>query len=422
MKRGPNPTQEFVRIGANTRIKRYKPSHISPSIYWTVLMNDRGSWPDEVIVVEPAKTRYSHAIFNASLLDALRFAFPSTPIRFHCHESHLPWVKQSLEASESGLQSVSFVAESLPILPAHKWYRLRDEWLRYRSLYRRLGGCRSLLVFASISPSGLFALKLPVPLVHRHRTLLVAHCMQALGQQKTRLRDFPFDLTRILRLPLRKNMKLVALGDSILSEAKAIVGCDFSCDSVDIPRLRPDRPLVEKRQQPTFAFVGGTAKGFDLFEAISREFHSHPSGPRFLLAGYQNSDLPEDIRQFVIGVSREPIPQEELEQRIQQSHYVIWTAEPVVYKLTASATFADAMCFGVPVIAIRNEFMEHYFNLDGDAGVLCPDGAKMTECVRHILDEWTGTLEAQQSTAVELIFKRFNPSTVGRRIKEIATV
>ncbi|MEO2035048.1 MAG: glycosyltransferase [Planctomycetaceae bacterium] len=380
-------------------------------------MNDRRSWPDEVIVVEPAKTRYSHAIFNASLLDALRFAFPSTPIRFHCHESHLPWVKQSLETSESGLQSISFVVESLPILPAHKWYRLRNEWLRYRSLYRRLGGRRSLLVFASISPSGLFALKLPIPLMHRHRTLLVAHCLQALGQPKTRLRDFPFDLARILRMPLRKNMKLVALGDSILSEARAIVGCEFSCDSVDIPRLRPDRPLVEKRQQPTFAFVGGTAKGFDLFEAISREFHRHPSGPRFLLAGYQNSDLPEDIRQFVIGVSREPIPQEELEQRIQQSHYVIWTAEPEVYRLTASATFADAMCFGVPVIAIRNEFMEHYFKLDGDAGLLCSDGDGMSLRVRQILNDWPACGIVEHSAAAKLLFQRFNPRSTGAGIR-----
>lgn len=379
---------------------------------------DQGSWPSEIVVVEPAKTRYSHAIFNASLLDALRYAFPGTPIRFHADESHVPWVRESLEVSESGVNAVSFVTEPFEELPGHKWKRVRSEWQRYRGLYRKLGRAGQLLVFASVSPSGLFALKMPMPFAGRHRTLITMHCLQALTKPRTRLRDLPLDLARILRMRLRKGQTLIALGESLLSNARAIVG-DFECDWVDIPRLKPQRPAIAKQSRPTFAFVGGTAKGFDIFESLSRQYRDHETRPRFLLAGFVNSDLADDIGEFVEGASREPISQEELENRLMQSHYVVWTAEPDVYRLTASATFADAVCFGVPVIALRNSFIEHYFEQVGEAGILCDDGAEVSERVAQVLSGWSGTGEVPERDAVEAVFEKFSTRAVGSQLQDI---
>lgn len=376
------------------------------------------SWPQEIVVVEPAKTGYSHAIFNASLLESVRYAFPETPIRFHAHESHLQWVKESLQVSASDVESVSFVAETLTNLPGHKWKRAWREWQRYRSLYRRLGGARQLLVFASVSPSGLFALKMPVPFTRHRRTLITIHCLQALTKPRTRLRDLPLDLARILQMRLRNGLLLVALGESLVKNARELIG-DFECDWVDIPRLKPQRPAIQKQARPTFAFVGGTAKGFDIFESLSRQYRDHETRPRFLLAGFVNSDLADDIGDFVEGASREPISQEELENRLMQSHYVVWTAEPDVYRLTASATFADAVCFGVPVIALRNSFMEHYFEQVGEAGVLCEDGAEMSRHTKEILDGWLGNAASEHDAATRRIATKFLPASVGTQIQAL---
>lgn len=384
------------------------------------MKNGEEQWFSRIVVVEPLKRGYSHAIFNASLLYAIRLAFPGFPIRFFAHESHTPWVKEAIASCGGVLDGIEFHEETGPDLPLAKWERLRVEWQLHRRLHRRLSGKNVLFVFASLSPSGLFALKFRSPFGRSRPTLAILHCLQDLLRRRSRLRDWPFDLTRILRIPSRRDFKLVALGESVLEQAQGVLGYPFACSTIDLPRFRPAFDVeVQKNDRPSFAFVGVTAKGFDFFEAISRELHGHKANPRFVLAGYVNSDIPEDAEKYIEGLTREPIPQVELEARLQACHYVIWAADPEVYRLTASATFVDAMCAGVPVLAVENDFMSHYFKTHG-AGKLCVDAPSLRAEILTLLADWPDASYPALQKKAEDVYARFSPASVSMKLRAIA--
>jgi len=193
--------------------------------------------------------------------------------------------------------------------------------------------------------------------------------------------------------------------------------------ALDLPRLptlkRIRREYVSD-EAITFAFIGGTRKGFSEFVDVSRSIVRNGK-VRFVLAGHVNGAVASDVTQWVEGVGTTPLTQEELDSRVAEATYAIWTGNAQEYGLTASATFADAMSAGTPVITLANDFIRYYFELYGHAGYLCDSIEELAALVQRLACQVPGAEYTRMCDAAARIAECFHPASVANRLREIAT-
>ena len=99
--------------------------------------------------------------------------------------------------------------------------------------------------------------------------------------------------------------------------------------------------------------------------------------------------------------------------------YVVWTAKPDHYRLTASGTFLDAMAFLKPGIYLRNDYIEYYFERMGDIGYLCDSCDDMVSTVREILSEFPTVRYQRQVENIRKGRIIFEPQTLAPRLRDI---
>ena len=60
------------------------------------------------------------------------------------------------------------------------------------------------------------------------------------------------------------------------------------------------------------------------------------------------------------------------------------TISDTTYDLVSSGVFADCIAFDMPVIAMRNKQLSHYFERYGQFGFLCDSVKEMADAVQEI--------------------------------------
>jgi hypothetical protein len=328
----------------------------------------------------------------------------------------------------------------------------RVEWLEIaipprelsgrRRLYGELRWCRRALlaasrpevralVLCSTTKAGLFVLKTLLPW-HGVRVPVLAVLHSILGDIELPLAAWPpklsMTLQQVLKVAHPRQLTYLVLGPSIyrcLAEIVPEVTPYFK--ALDHPYfMLPAESPADVSSPIRFGYFGTAncvTKGFPQFAQLAQEALNTRSlrKAEFLLAGFLQRDESGRAGGYegIQGLSYEPLPIDEFARRARSVTYAVGLSNPSRYRLVASASFLDALCFAKPGIYLRNPFIEHYFDSLGDIGYLCDSYDAVRDTVFSVLKEFPLSTYRQQGLNILRGRQRFEPESLAPHFRAI---
>jgi hypothetical protein len=352
-------------------------------------------------------------------------AFPQARVWFAAEPEHLRWVRSRLQGREG---TVDWLEIEIPPRRGTWWGRNGPRGLRaarrFWSHIRTLAASdeADLLVLASITAPGLMAWKAslrrddPPTIIIPHGILALLDGVGTLDRSRAAL------LRLLFRWRAPATLRYVALGGSIhaaLREIDPDAAERFS--TLEIPNLWTAEPPpgAELPTAASFGYFGVTAKGFAGFERLAERIReTHPQAV-FRLIGFHNATGPAAQEPAASAAASAPLTAAEYARRAASITHAVWTGEPEHYRLTASASYIDAIAFGKPVVAMRNAFVEHYFSQLGDIGYLCDSEGAMLETLAAIACEFPRERYRRQCANLAPARSRFAPETLAGEFRRM---
>jgi hypothetical protein len=353
---------------------------------------------------------------------------------FYGEKGHVAYVKSALERVD-GNHNIDFIPINVPKRKTIGLKRLLFEFLLSCKFFTQASNSSGrAVIFCSITSTILLSIKILLRWYFNLPTLAIIHsCLSAISKPQARrpwLRIV--GLQRVLKLPHPPRLRLIALSQSILD---------------NIIKLQPDSgshwnvlPLTyfwesknayehnsscSGKRLLTFGFlgVGAKDKGLSLYCKIADAVAQPKEMVQFIVAGYYSgSELNKPNCRFISEIPVQPLSQEKYDEHVKSITYVVSTANPIHYNLTASATFLDALSFLKPGIYLRNEYIEHYFKKMGNIGYLCDSPEEIVETIQGIITDFSPALYQQQ---VENIINGrviFEPEIIAPQLRNIVDV
>jgi hypothetical protein len=165
--------------------------------------------------------------------------------------------------------------------------------------------------------------------------------------------------------------------------------------SIDHPYFFEGDPNLNrfKDEEVRFGFFGygSLRKGADVFFQLADEVTKvkAKSVPQFTLIGQVTDPELTNIQPASVSVvsSDGPLSQRDYELQASAANYACVFHKEDAYALNASGSILDAFLYLKPIIALKSQLTEYYFNKMGDIGYLCEGYNELKNTVLDILNE-----------------------------------
>ena len=385
-----------------------------------------------ILFVEPSCFGYEHVPFNAALIKALAKCFKGMRMfrvgeashlkclsifiekHFHPESDHCDNFNIELHYFER--HAPSFASQILAIV-------------RSLLLIRRaaISNHPDLLVFSSIS-SKYYSIIRFAHLIFLPRIpclIIFHHAFHDIRQRPTNIIRRWFSLRYQLNRGCPKQFKLFVLGQSIAQNAvKYLVSAEKKIlYSIDHPYLMPTSNevdiLARLSKCLTFAYVGIARSGFDGFCKIAESL-SYSNKCRFIHIGKgSHNDITLARKSGVLGTSVEALTRVEMEALLKETTYLVGTAPPELYELSASGTFLDGLASGIPGIYLRNDYVSYYFHKLGDIGYICDSLDEIIGLILRLANKFDVLNYRHQIDNIILGRSLFEPASVAEELRDI---
>jgi hypothetical protein len=380
-----------------------------------------------ILLCEPQCAGLEHAMHNAAAIATACLARGDHEIIFLAEPHHLSAVRDLLKANiPDEIFRIEFVPMEIPSRHSAGWRRLRAEkkWITQVDVLAR-HEVQAVIILSVINTS-LWMLR---RWMRRRRVTVpvlgVAHGVLASLAQRPPRRpwDRLLSLRRVLLSDWPETFRLLTLGDSI-RECLLEIQPELSTKvvSLDHPyfwsRTQPQEPSAGNTLRMGFLGYASRVKGADVFLRLAGELGREVSGAEFPLVGFADAacGLPPEL---LAGIEPRPLAPMDYSRRVQELTYVLWTGRAEHYRLTASATFLEALSQVKPGIYLRNPYIESYFHRMGDVGYLCDDLDQMRRTVRSILADFPRERYRQQCRNILAGREIFEPKNLAPRLAAI---
>jgi hypothetical protein len=367
-----------------------------------------------ILICEPQCEGYEHVEFNAALLAAARQAFED-PVLFMAEPGHLGLVSQRAFAAR--VDGISFRPIRVPSRHRRGARRLLAE-ARVHHHALRVAHARQarLALFTSTSSAGLFALKLLAGPRAPSCAVIPHEILESLGSAE---RWFP----QVLRMRDPSRLRYLFLSPGVEREVLALAP-RLDSASIEHPYLFAN-PAPHLPAGPVVRFgsigTGLKAKGLSDLAALARDVLEARQGKAaFIHIGpVRDPDVAEAARDVIaFPDSRGFIPRQEFERELGTLDYAVFLSPSSCYRFSVSSAFLDAVSLCKPVIALRNAFFEHCFEVMGDIGYLCDSLAQVHQTVREICLRFPRSHYLAQQEQIRKGRQAFAPPAVGRSLRE----
>lgn len=386
-----------------------------------------------IVLYEPQCVGYSHANFNAALLQTTLSAYPEATVVFKGEAGHLQWVRAAFQQHLGELpKRVQWVETKIPPVNILGPGTVAKHRAAYAELLRQAQSSQAaLLLLCSLSCVGLHVLKQQM---HRHPVSVpvvgVFHgVLSAItGTRSKNPMNWWFTLRRALALPHPPGLRYIALGQSIHQSLQHLLpGAIAHFSVLDIPTLWKPLPNERAEQEPiSFGYFGvgrRGLKGFELFVRLASDMGGlvEQGRCRFVLVGFLRDDASSADPGLgrIVGLSHSPLTPEEYTRRAAAVTYAIWAGQSEQYALRASASFVDTLCMGKPGVYLRAPYVESYCNQMSDIGFLCDDYEQMLRVAVEVTSSFPEDRYAQQCANVIEGSKVFHPEALAPRLRAI---
>jgi hypothetical protein len=389
---------------------------------------------NSIILCEPQCWGFEHASFNAALLQTALLAYPDARIVFMGAKDHLSCVLQVLTArGQTNEERVQWRDILIPPRMLTGWRRLAKERDWCGQVLRAANACNSsTVILCSVTETGLRVLKGLLQVSETSTPVLaVLHSMLAFLERRMvgRPWNWPLGLRRVLRLPHPRQLTYLVLGPPIHARLTEVMPeAALHSMYLDPPYSMADPGNAVEVKCPIrfgyFGTVNGPAKGFERFVRVAKETAQSLGGTtsEFVMVGFHQNRLSDPSAYAAVhNVSGIPLTYEEYTERALSVTYAVGTSDPDHYRLVASASFLDALCYNKPGIYLRNAYVEHYFGRLGDVGYLCGSYNEMRDLVFSIIECFPEARYRQQCENILRGRRLFEPQSVASRLRQIVT-
>lgn len=363
-----------------------------------------------MIFVEHIKDDVDHLDGNAALIASFLLAEKNDKHYFFAGESHFNKLKELLITKAKLGDNLNWIK----IKPFNNFMReykliLSDLKIALKVFHFAKKNKIDKIVFLYTTTFLLYYVKFLLPFYPNIKVFCMIHgelekidfnkYAQTFKQNKTIM--FLYALFLGLYIPLNiktsRRLKYLVYGESIKENAIKIIPSlkDYIIAiphpvlwETNIPRHEQNNKTIiaipgilapRKNQQYLQQLFSDISKNKDLHEKCLFKFSGRILAKDFY-DKFLNSEF-IDKSTF----SPERLSFEQRNRSISACDYTLYTYFNDSYKLIASGAFIDSINFEKPVIAIKNNYIEYYFNKYGDIGYLCNSYNELKETVFDII-------------------------------------
>lgn len=386
---------------------------------------------ESIILCEPQCWGFEHAAFDAALIQTAAMACTQERLVFMGEREHVGRVREILSRESCpDSERVEWREISIPPRNMGGWRRLPSErgWCR-RVLKVASARPVKALIFCSLPKTAIAMLKVELFTTHlKVPILVVLHgLLSQIGQpQSVGPWRWATHLRQVLTLLHPRQLTYLVLGGSIRECVAAVLPkAARHFQALDHPYFMSGASTpLDVGTSVRFGYFGvgrAAEKGFDRFARLAEEVQGSHQGAEFVMVGflYANAGVGIDKCAAIRGLSSAPLSAQEYDARARSVTYAVSLADPVHYRLVASASFLDGLRYLKPGIYVRNPFLEHYFDLMGDIGYLCDSYNEVRDVVFSILQSFPEDRYRRQCDNIVRGRGLFEPQNLAARLRVI---
>lgn len=377
-----------------------------------------------IYIIEPQCYEVEHSLGNAAFLHLLKELYPSDKIIFYADKSHLNVVRNI-----TLLNDIEYVEIKIPQKGLGNIKRFKSEFTLAQKILRNARNNEvNKILFTSFTTPGLVSLKFLLLFYYKTKVSLVPHSiLENLYKRKfNNINDYVFNFNFWFKNFNTNRVQYLILGKSIEVNLFNIVPHISKYTSCfDLPYLYSNSNNVEiNNVNKIFGYLGSlsTYKGGESFLKLANNHYNNlVYKPKFQVIGRVLSEsLNKSIGDNVQIISPTiDLTRTEFDLHLSKIDYCVFCFSSSSYKLRASGTIFDSISYLKPIISLRNDFFEYYFNKFGDIGYLCESIKEMEQVIYLILN---GKQEQRYLLQVENLKnarKYLNIQNISKRVKSI---
>lgn len=218
------------------------------------------------------------------------------------------------------------------------------------------------------------------------------------------------------------NITFIVLGESILHNVNKILPIKASCHFryFDHPYIYKD--FISTKHKGDILNIGmvGTfndGKGASDFVWLVQQLYEHKN-INFSVTGSITSRL-EDLKNLGISLpsnlGQGLVSPKEFSDRLRNLDFLLFLYPLDSYKLTASGAIMDAIEWGIPILAIRNDYFCKIFDNYGSFGYLVNNKYELKDLILSFLDKNRDDLKIDFNT----IRMKSSPEAISRQLQKI---
>lgn len=356
----------------------------------------------------------SHSEINAAMIAILLQKYPCEQFYLFCSKGHFKCIESILKKSDINITNVIF--NEISVSPEKFEYsRFFIDFNLIKQIFNFAKTSEETKIFVSYTTTlFLYYLKLflffnpkikVITAIHSELERLYvwkyAQGFSGIKKYVTALYCFVFSLFLPLCIYV-KNYKCLVYGESIKNNLlkKVPFISKESVIVIDHPYVTQEKinPVPFNKPEIQFGIIGLIDKkknGINLKMLLQKLKEKECKNFKISLIGHIRNRITEEYLLDVLNLDfveykrkvNEFISKELRDSLEEQTDYNIYTYNSDGYKLTASGAFMDAVNFEKPIIAIKNDFFEYYFNKYGNIGYLCDSIDDMVEIILQIVNK-----------------------------------
>jgi len=378
-----------------------------------------------VFFIELNKTGGSHAVINASMIKILSNGAENNKLIVYASKTHI----ENIKPFTSDYSNIEFLKINVIDKDFKTWIlkELLEIYNLFLVLLRAKKAKAELVYISSLFPIAHYFFKRIKWWFPNVKVIVGLHGeMEFIRENKNfKLRFLGLFLKKAFRLKTDKKTNYLVFGDIIrinllkygLIKAEEFIVIDHPYEYKNITL----NTQIKEEHQPTrlgTVGIGSINKNSQLLFSLGFTLQSLIKEKKIILSaiGRMSSDLKPFYNDFVEVPFNSAVEREDFDKEINKLDYTLFFYDNSFYQLCASGSLFDSINMEKPILAIRNDYFEYYFNMLGNIGYLFDD---INEMELTIIDLCTGKLRddfflqksnlvsAKKILSIENISKRF---------------
>jgi hypothetical protein len=350
--------------------------------------------------------------------------YPNEKIIFFAENSHLSIVKNI-----ALLDEVEYVEIEIPKKGLGSIKRFPREFLLAKEILKNAkNNDVNKILFTSFTTPGLVSLKFLLFFYYNKKVSIIPHSiLETLYIKKSNnINDIVFNFNFWVKNFNTKRIKYIFLGQPIENNLLKIEPniINYSI-SFDLPYLYSNfSNKIDNKNFKIFGYLGSlsTYKGGENFlKLTNNHFNNLVYKPKFQIIGRVLSEsLNKSIGDNVQIISPTiDLTRAEFDLHLSNIDYCVFCFSSSSYKLRASGTIFDSISYLKPIISLRNDFFEYYFNEFGDIGYLCDSISEMEQAISLILNGKQEQRYLLQVENLKIAREYLKVHNISKRVKSI---